>query len=93
LEERHGVLAGRVADLASIQKALPADSALLGWVDREGEPKAKDPSGEHWAVLVRPAGEPLWTRLPGSGPAGCSCPLPEVFPPDERRLKLPSDDN
>jgi CHAT domain-containing protein len=27
-------------------------------------------SGEHWACVVRREGEPIWVRLPGSGPGG-----------------------
>jgi CHAT domain-containing protein len=36
-------------------------------VDIRGEPKAADPSGEHWACLVRQRGLPLWVKLPGTG--------------------------
>jgi tetratricopeptide (TPR) repeat protein len=79
LEKRHGVLAGQVHDLATVQKALPPDSAFLAWIDISALPSAKDPSGEHWAVLVRSTGDPLWTRLAGSGPGGS-------WTKDDRRL-------
>jgi hypothetical protein len=55
----------QVAPLTQAQRNLPADSALLLWVDfaetgrREG--------GEHWGCVVRSAGEPAWVPLPGSG--------------------------
>jgi tetratricopeptide (TPR) repeat protein len=69
LEKRYGPAAGQVFDRDKIQAQLPADAALVGWVDlRSAGPKAADPSGEHWAVLLRHAGEPVWSRLRGSGP-------------------------
>jgi hypothetical protein len=58
MEKRHGVAAGQVFDRAAIQKALPADTALLGWLD-----VGKD----HWAVLLRATGDPVCVRLHGSG--------------------------
>jgi tetratricopeptide (TPR) repeat protein len=58
LEQRLGVAGGQVFDRAAIQKALPADAALLGWLD-----VGKD----HWAVLLRASGEPVWVLLRGSG--------------------------
>ena len=30
-------------------------------------PNAADPNGEHWGVVVRSRGEPLWVPLPGTG--------------------------
>jgi CHAT domain-containing protein len=39
-------------------------------VDIQGEPKAADPSGEHWACVVRHRGPPVWIKLPGTGPDG-----------------------
>ena len=74
LASEHGPLAGQVATLAEIQAALPADAALVTWVDVEPVgPAAADPSGEHWGVVLprvapRPgfgSAEPVWV---GSGP-------------------------
>jgi CHAT domain-containing protein len=67
LAKTHGPAAGQVYDLARIQAALPADAALVGWIDAAGQPRAADPNGEHWACLVRQRGEPVWVQLPGSG--------------------------
>jgi hypothetical protein len=67
LEKTYGPIAGQVFPRAQIQASLPADAALLGWLDIPGKPKAADPNGEHWAILLRSAGSPLWVRLPGSG--------------------------
>ena len=53
-----------VAASEAILAALPAESALMIWVDES------DKSGllqEHWGCVVRPSGEPKWERLPGSG--------------------------
>jgi tetratricopeptide (TPR) repeat protein len=71
LERRYGPAAGQVFDRETIQAALPADAALVGWVDLPAAgPKAADPDGDHWVVLLRHAGAPVWTRLRGSGPKG-----------------------
>jgi CHAT domain-containing protein len=59
-----------VYDLARIQALLPADAALLSWIDLQSRPEAADPQGEHWACIVRRRGDPVWVRLPGSGPKG-----------------------
>ena len=70
LEKRYGPIGGQVFDRATIQAALPADAAFLAWIDLPGEAKAKDPSGEHWAVLLRSTGDPVFHRLTGSGAGG-----------------------
>jgi hypothetical protein len=67
LEQQYGPAVGQVLAQADIQKALAADTALLGWVDLKGNPTEADPNGEHWAVLLRAQGAPIWVRLPGSG--------------------------
>jgi tetratricopeptide (TPR) repeat protein len=67
LEEIHGPIAGQVFSRANIQASLPSDSALIGWLDIAGQPKAADPNGEHWAVLLCSAGPPVWVRLRGNG--------------------------
>src|SRR5262249_6676683 len=68
LAQKYGPLAGQVAELVEIQSALPGDAALVGWVDiKPHGPKAADPSGEHWGVIVRGKGTPAWVRLPGMG--------------------------
>jgi tetratricopeptide (TPR) repeat protein len=67
LEERYGPVAGQVYSRDKIQASLPADAALIGWLDMRGEAKEADPNGEHWAVLLRCTGAPVWVRLPGSG--------------------------
>jgi tetratricopeptide (TPR) repeat protein len=68
LETTYGPAAGQVFERADIQKALPTDTALVGWLDLAAEAKAADPNGEHWAVVLRSAGPPTWVRLRGSGP-------------------------
>jgi hypothetical protein len=52
--------ARQVLPPAGIQEQLPADSALVLWVDHHG-------LGEHWGCLLRRSGPPRWLRLPGSG--------------------------
>jgi hypothetical protein len=63
------VAGGAVYDRPRIQAHLPADTALLAWLDLKALPRAADPNGEHWACLLRHRGEPVWVKLPGSGPA------------------------
>jgi tetratricopeptide (TPR) repeat protein len=72
LEKSLGELAatvGRreVATLEQLRTALSADAGFVAWVD------VNDNLGivqEHWGCVVRARGEPMWERLPGSGPAG-----------------------
>ncbi|MGO9920777.1 MAG: CHAT domain-containing protein [Isosphaeraceae bacterium] len=69
LARDHGPLAGVVAPLKEIQAALPADAALVAWVDLAPEgPSAADPNGEHWGVVVRSRGVPAWITMAGTGP-------------------------
>ncbi len=56
--------------LDRIQKQLPADAALVSWIDHQASPKAADPRGDHWACVVRHKGTPSWFRLSGSGDKG-----------------------
>jgi tetratricopeptide (TPR) repeat protein len=70
LDRQYGALSGQVFSQAAIQKALPADAALLAWLDLPDVPKAADPRGDHWAVLLRARGQPAWVRIMGSGPRG-----------------------
>ena len=69
LAQKYGPSAGKVYDLARIQAHLPPHTALIGWLDIMGKPKAADLNGEHWACVVRHRGDPIWVKLPGSGPA------------------------
>jgi hypothetical protein len=67
----HKALAGPVAALDAIQAALPADAALVAWVDIPPRgPNAADPDGEHWGVVVRSRGLPAWVPIAGTGPNG-----------------------
>jgi tetratricopeptide (TPR) repeat protein len=68
LVKDHGPLAGQVATLNEVRCELPADAALVAWVDLPPVgPGAADPEGEHWGVVVRAKGTPVWTRLSGPG--------------------------
>jgi tetratricopeptide (TPR) repeat protein len=70
LEEKYGPVEGKVFDRETIQAALPANAALIAWIDVPATPKAADPNGEHWAILLRSQGQPIFERLSGSGPGG-----------------------
>ena len=71
LVQEYGPLAGQVARLNEIQAALPADAALVAWVDiAPAGPNAADPDGEHWGVVVRSRGIPAWVPIAGTGPDG-----------------------
>jgi CHAT domain-containing protein len=69
LARKYGPAAGEVYDLAAVQARLPADAALLAWVDLPAR-AAADPAGDHWACVVRHQGEPTWIKLSGTGPEG-----------------------
>ncbi|MCG8405187.1 MAG: tetratricopeptide repeat protein [Phycisphaerales bacterium] len=62
LEDKYGPAVGRTYSLDQIQKHIPADTALIAWLDIDDWGRE-----EHWACLVRNRGEPLWKKLPGSG--------------------------
>ncbi len=56
-----------LATLGQVQPAIPADAALVLWVD------VNDWAGklqEHWGCVGRGSGDPIWERLPGTGPEG-----------------------
>jgi tetratricopeptide (TPR) repeat protein len=52
--------AAQVLSLARIQERLPADGALVLWLDAD----------EHWGCVVRRQGPPRWQRLEGTGKGG-----------------------
>ena len=54
-----------VETLDHIRQALPADAALVAWVDVPFRGRE-----EHWVCLCRQQGLPVWERLPGSGASG-----------------------
>ncbi len=71
LVKDHGALAGEVARLSEIEAALPADAALVAWVDiPPAGPNAADPDGEHLGVVARSRGIPAWVPIAGTGPDG-----------------------
>jgi tetratricopeptide (TPR) repeat protein len=93
LEKQYGPVAGEVYDRAAIQQALPADAALVGWVDIPGEPEAADPNGERWGILLRARGGPICQRLRGSGKDGSWTEADSRLPADLRAaLRDPSRD-
>jgi CHAT domain-containing protein/tetratricopeptide (TPR) repeat protein len=67
LEARYGAFAGKPTALKDIQAALPADAALVGWIDLR--PRGPRPS-YHWACVVRKYGDPAWVKIPGSSKDG-----------------------
>ena len=61
LDHRYGAYVGRPLTLEDVQKTLPADTALVGWLDE---------SSRHWACVVRRSVDPTWVPIAGSGPEG-----------------------
>jgi tetratricopeptide (TPR) repeat protein len=59
------VSARQVLPLADIQAALPANAALVLWLD---QPRLR----QHWACVLRRRGPPAWVELPGTGKGGPS---------------------
>jgi tetratricopeptide (TPR) repeat protein len=56
----------QVADGAAIRKALPADAALVFWIDSAN--RSVSVQELHWVCVVRSTGDPKWERLSGIGP-------------------------
>jgi tetratricopeptide (TPR) repeat protein len=52
-----------VLALPTVQAAIPADAAVVLWVDVN-----LSRFQEHWGCVVRQTGEPAWERLSGTGP-------------------------
>jgi tetratricopeptide (TPR) repeat protein len=69
LETRYGPRVGQRYSLAKIQSALPPDSAIVGWIDIAGSTKTGR-GEEHWAVVLRASGEPIWMALPSLDAGG-----------------------
>lgn len=67
---KYGPAAGEVYDLGRIQSRMPEGTALVGWVDVDGDGDPGPLGGEHRACLVRDSGPPVWVALPGSGKEG-----------------------
>jgi CHAT domain-containing protein len=65
--------------LASIQKQMPPDTALVFWIDLRDAPHPADPWGDHWACVARSSGPPRWVQLEGTGDKG-------VWTDSDRRL-------
>jgi CHAT domain-containing protein/tetratricopeptide (TPR) repeat protein len=84
LEKTYGSAASEAFDLQMIQAALPADTALVGWLDLPGQPKAADPNGEHWAFVLRSGGDPVVARLHGTGPNNAWNDADTGLPPELR---------
>jgi CHAT domain-containing protein/tetratricopeptide (TPR) repeat protein len=64
----YGPHAGKVATLEEVQAILPVTAALVAWVDYDpSDPESAAPGGEHWGVVVRSKGVPVWIRLSGTG--------------------------
>jgi tetratricopeptide (TPR) repeat protein len=71
LAAKYGSAAGKVASLEEIQAVLEEDRAVIAWLDLAPlGPRAADPDGEHWGIVLRRHGPPVWVDLPGSGPDG-----------------------
>src|SRR5262249_31181746 len=70
LSRKHGLGETGAFALERVQGALPADTALLGWVDFEAKGKAGEVVNERWAVLLRTKGPPTWVALSGTGRSG-----------------------
>jgi tetratricopeptide (TPR) repeat protein len=67
LAQKYGVAEAHAYALEKVQAALPADTALLGWVDIQPEGKIREVVKERWALRLRAKGKPTWVPLKGSG--------------------------
>jgi hypothetical protein len=76
MERQYHEFAGKPWALEQIQGALPADTALLGWLD-----VAK----HHWACIVRHQDNPGWVKISGSNPDGSWTAADEDRPEELRK--------
>ena len=83
---KYKATAGAVYDLDQIQARIPADAALVGWLDLKTMPNTADPRGDHWACVVRRIGVPQWIRIVGIGPDPAWRPADEQRPGQVRQL-------
>jgi CHAT domain-containing protein/tetratricopeptide (TPR) repeat protein len=68
LASRYRAFSGKPSPLGEVRSALPADTALVGWVDLDpGGPSSRDRSPYHWAWAIRADGDPIWVPIPGTG--------------------------
>jgi tetratricopeptide (TPR) repeat protein len=70
LVRKYGVAVGKIYGLTEVQKHIPADAALLAWLDITGAAWTGTSISEHWACLVRREGPPEWVKLSGQGLGG-----------------------
>jgi tetratricopeptide (TPR) repeat protein len=86
LVQKYKAAVGTVYDLDRIQSHLPADAALVGWLDLKTQPAAADSKGDHWACVVRRTGMPMWVRMVGTGPDGAWTKADEDRPGQIRKM-------
>src|SRR5262249_6764744 len=82
LAQKYGMGDTQAYSLEKLQAALPPDAALLGWVDNQGYGKAAEVVNEHWAVLLRANGPPVWGPCQGNGKAGAWSDADDRLPGD-----------
>ena len=66
ISDKYGVSSGRSFELSRIQKRLPDNAAIIGWVDVE-HPLRRSSFSEHWSCVIRSEGNPIWIELSGTG--------------------------
>jgi CHAT domain-containing protein/tetratricopeptide (TPR) repeat protein len=63
-DSQKGLKALPVIALRDLQALIPADTALVGWVDLRISPALKtEVADQSWAVVVRSSGDPKWIPL------------------------------
>jgi CHAT domain-containing protein len=70
LVRKYGPAVGRPYSLDEIQSRIPADAALVAWVDSFAQHSGASEGSEHWACVLRRRGAPKWVALPGAGRSG-----------------------
>ncbi len=86
LVKKYQVAVGAHYDLERIQARIPADAALVGWLDLKTHLHVADPAGDHLACVVRRAGAPMWIRISGTGPDRAWTPADDDRPRKARRV-------
>ena len=76
LARKYGLSAGKAYDLAQVQGQLPADAALVAWVDQKGHPTRPTPAASTG---------PAWCGR-AARPPGSSCPAAALSIPGPRTM-------
>src|SRR5262249_15725269 len=84
-QKKYGVSADQEYQLPQIQQQIPANAALLTWLEIRTSATETDANRDYWACLIRATGPPVWVRLDGGGPVSAWTFADDALPGDLRK--------